>query len=285
MEVPIEEMPQPARGRIESLMGTMARRCALEGKMRAIGLLEKFYAGLGVTEKQVGDGEIEEWVYEYLERGDGWVEDATLDLFEEAVATHEEAVRAQLCSSIGKDLPEAYELSVTERNEAWNASLESAQSVADTYNRKLRGWIEDAKAEWWEDHDESYVGLNRFTLLGLVRDKVEDYDAWKIPQIAVTEFAREWTVVVGAFWLVNKGSAEIECLMMPGTSSDPGRDTPVICATFAGQWFPYEEAVSLSHQHPNCPHHPGKSRVKSGFLPLFFVIGGVRYAGEDLPSC
>lgn len=286
MEVPIEQMPQPARGRIESLMKTVAARTSIKKSMETARLIALFYVNIPfIVDKQVGDGTIEEWVYDRLKRDGVWVEDTAASLFEEAVITWEEATRAQLCSSIGKDVPEGYELSAAEEDEAWGRSLESAQSVADTYNEKLRGWIEAAKAEWWEEHGGSYIGLNRFNLLKLVQAKVEAYDEWKVPQIAVTEFAGEWREAVGSFWVVNKGGAEIECQMLPASASPAERDTPIICETFAGKWFPYEEALSLANQHPNCPHHPGKSRIKSGSLPFNLMIGGVMYETGELPDC
>lgn len=284
MEVPIEEMPQPARGRIESLMKTMGLCCSIEHKIEVIELLEKFYAHFPMAEKQVGDGAIEDWVYSRLERGDDWVEETALSLFEEAVATHEEALRAQLCSSIGKDVPEAYEISVTERDETYNAALESAQSVADTYNGKLRGWIEDAKAQWWLDHGESYIGLNRFNLLKLVRERIESYDEWKVPQIAATEFSTQWSIAALGFWVVNKGDAELEYHLAPSTASDPARDTVPICMGYANRWLNQSDA-EIFPAHVNCVHYVDRTRVKSGSLPTYFVIGGVRYATGDLPDC
>lgn len=284
MEVPIEKMPQPARGRIESLMETMARRCSIARTMKAMDLLEKFYANFPVTEKQVGDGTIESWVYDQLKRGDDWVEETALDLFEEAVVTHEEATRAQLCSSIGKDVPDAYELSITERDEVYAASLESAQSVADTYNRALRGWIEEAKAEWWSDHGESYIGLNRFNLLKLVQAKIEDYNDWKVPQIAATEFSTQWQAAAIGFWIVNRGTAELEYYLAPSSASDPARDTVPICMGYAGRWLSQGDA-EMFPAHVNCVHYVSRTRVKDGQLPTFFLIGGIMYNQGDLPDC
>lgn len=287
MEVPIEEMPQPARGRIKSLMKTVAWRCDIEKKMETAELLAKFFAGLPfpfLMEKQVGDGEIEEWVYNRLMRDDAWVDDMARSLYDEAVITIEEATRAQLCSSIGKDVPEGYELSGAEEEEAWRSCLESAQSVADTYNEKLRQWIVEAKAEWWKDHGESYIGLNRWTLLKLVQAKVEEYDEWKVPQIAATEFSTQWNRQALSFWVVNKGDAELEYYLAPETASDPARDTIPICMEYAGRWLDAKDA-SMFPAHPNCVHYVSRTRAISGALPFYFVIGGVRYEAEALPDC
>lgn len=284
MEVPIEEMPQPARGRIESLMKTMTARSSIAAKMEAIDLLEKFYAHFPMAEKQVGDGAIEGWVYDRLKRDDDWVEDTALSLFEEAVATHEEAIRAQLCSSIGKDVPDAYEMTVTERDEVYNAALESAQSIADTYNGRLKGWIEEAKAEWFESHGDSYIGLTRFTLLKLVREKIETFDSWKIPEIAATEFSTQWSIAALGFWVVNKGDAELEYHLAPSTASDPGKDTVPICMGYANQWLSQGDA-EMFPAHVNCVHFIDRTRVKSGSLPTFFLIGGIMYEKDSLPDC
>lgn len=286
MEVPLEEMPQPARRCIESLMETMKARCSIEGKVKRAELIAKFFSALPfpwLMEKQVGsDGD---WVYDQLHRGDDWVAETADMLYEEALLTRREALRAQLCSSISKDLPPDYAPSAVEVEETRVMALDSAQSVADTFNMNLKKWIMEVQSEWWEAHGGSFVGLDRLMLLKLVRVKIEHYDAWKVPQIAVTEFAREWTGMVGAFWAVNSGEAEIECLILPETASDPGRDTPIICETFAGQWFPRDEAIALSHQHINCVHHPAQSRVKSGSLPMFFAIGMAKWVADDLPDC
>lgn len=284
MEVPIEEIPQPARARIESLIKSVSLRCSIASMMEAIGLFEKFYAGLSVEEKQVGDGTIEDWVYDRLERGDDWVEETALALFEEAVVTREEALRAQLCSSIGKDVPEAYELSAAEEHEARDRALDSAQSVADTYNEKLRGWIEEAKTTWWEGHGGSYIGLNRFTLLKLVRERVEAHDEWKIPEIAATEFSTQWQQQTLSFWLVNKGTAELEYYLAPSGASDPRRDTEPICMQYAGRWLDEKDA-SMFPAHVSCIHYIDRTRVKGGNLPFYFLIGGIRYAADDLPDC
>lgn len=286
MEVPIERIPQPARGRIESLMRTMRERCSVEKKMGTIELIGKFYTKVfpSFVEKQVGDGEIETWVYERLKRGGDWVEETADSLFEEAVATREEAVRAQLCSSIGKDVPEAYELSGAEEEDAQIRAYESAESVAETYNEKLKEWIEEAKAEWWEEHGESFIGLNRFTLLKLVQAKVEKYDEWKIPEIAVTEFSHEWQQEAMSFWLINKGNAELEYYLSPEDASDPARDTEPICMSYAGRWLSETEA-SMFPAHCRCIHFISRTRVIDGTLPIYFMIGGIRYLTEELPDC
>jgi len=122
-------------------------------------------------------------------------------------------------------------------------------------------------------------------LLALTKKHTEHFDAWHDEQVAVSEFAVQWTDEVGAFWGMNVGTAEIECQMLPETASDPERDTPILCSSFAGGWFPHDEAIALSYQHPNCPHHPAKSRVKEGTLPLFMGIGFSRYNTENLPDC
>lgn len=286
MEVPIEQMPQPARARIESLMKTVAARTSIESKMNTAELIGKFFAGVfpSFIQKQVGDGEIEGWVYDRLMRGDGWVEDMAGDLFAEALDTREEAVRAQLCSSIGRDLPDEHRLSDSEEDEAWTMSWDSAQSVADTYNKNLEKWIQDAKAEWWEEHGGSFIGLNRFTLLKLVQARVEDYDDWKVPEIAATEFSTQWQQQALSFWLVNKGKAELEYYLAPSSASDPARDSVPTCLSYAGRWL-NESDASMFPAHVNCIHYISRTRVKGGSLPIYFMIGGVRYGAEALPEC
>lgn len=286
MEVPIEQMPEPAKSRITSLMRTMGARCTVDGRVAAATVLGKFYADLipDYMEKQVGDGTIEDWVFDWLKRDDGWVEEMARDLLVEAEATRAEAVRAQLCSAIGKDLPELYELSADEEEEARLRARESAQSVADTYNEKLRGWIEEVKAEWWEDHGGSFIGLNRFNLLKLTQAKVEDYDAWKIEEIAATEFSYEWQQQALSFWIVNRGTAELEYFLAPRSASDPRRDSEPICASYAGRWLSEDDA-QMFPAHVNCIHFVERTRVKDGRLPLYFLIGGVRYNTEELPDC
>lgn len=283
MEVPLEQMPEPAKSRITSLMRTMKVRCSIEKRMQVYGLLEKFYSAF-IVEKQVGDGQIEDWVYERLMRGDDWIEETALSLFEEATVTREESVRAQLCSAVGKDLPDLYELSADEEEEARLRAWESAQSVAETYNSKLRQWIEEAKEEWWESHGESFVGLNRWTLLKLVGEKVESYDAWKVEEVAATEFSTQWQQQALSFWVVNRGEAELEYYLAPEDASDPRRDTEPKCYRYAGRWL-NEDDARLFPPHPRCIHFIERTRVKSGQLPIYFLIGGTRYETSSLPDC
>lgn len=292
MEVPIEEIPQPARARIESLMRTVTLRCSLAKKVKTAEMVEKFFCMLpSYLREQVGaDDDVkkqigvdEKWVYDYLRRDGDWVDSLADSLYEEAVAVREDTVRAQLCSSIGKDVPEAYEISPAEEADARYFAFESAQSVADTYNKRLGGWIAEAKSEWWDEHG-SYEGLDRFTLMKMVVPKIEYYDSWKVPEIAATTFSTEWQHQALSFWVLNRGSAELEYYLAPSSASDPRRDTIPICMEYAGRWLSEQEA-SMFPAHVNCIHYIARTRVKGGQLPLYFMIGGIRYNTEDLPDC
>jgi len=228
--------------------------------------------------------DMDAWVTEQLRKDETWVMDMASILWEEGLETRKEALQAQLCSSIGKSLPEDFDFSQDEKGNAWAMAYDSALSQAETFNAQLPKWIVKARADWVKEHG-SLQGLNRYILLKLVKRYVEHFDGWHNETVAITEYVHQWSDEVGAFWMINAGETEVECQILPETYSDPARDSEVVCATFAGQWFSYEEATALAWQHPNCPHHPAKSRIKEGSLPLFLAIGFSKHNREELPDC
>lgn len=276
MDAPFEDLPIVAQKRITALKAALVANRPPDKQ----GLLERFWKQFPIFVDSAG---MDIWVKEQLRKDAGWIENMADVLYEEGLETRREALQAQLCSSIGKSLPPDFEFSQDEKGTAWSRAYDSALSQAKTFNKKLPTWIAKARADWVKKHG-SLKGLNRYTLLALTKKYVVDFNIWKDEEVAISEFTHEWRDETASFWIINSGTAKVETQILPETASDPTTDSPVICASFAGQWFPHEEAANLAYQHPRCPHHPARSRV-SGSLPLFLGIGFSRYNREELKDC
>lgn len=284
MDAPFEDLPPVAQKRI------IALKTALAGSRPTVDKQTLIVKFLESIQKQfpfpfTGDpSAMDAWVIEQLRKDEAWIADMVNTLYSEGLETRKSALEAQLCSSIGKSLPADFKFSQVEKDAAWNRAYDSVRGQARTFNGKIPGWIKKARADWVEQHG-SLKGLNRYALLALTRKYVDKFHIWKDEEVAVTEFAHEWRDEVGFFWAVNIGKAEMEGLISPSSASDPARDTPIICETFAGQWRPLDEALSLTPQHIACVHFVSRTRVKEGSLPLFLGIGFSRYNRGELKDC
>jgi len=288
VDCPFENLPENVQKLIASLRKSVAEISSVDDKVHTATILEKFYAGLekitpfvNLAEKSIEDAG--DWVIRELTRDDTWVIDMTMTLYDEALDAWEEAVRSQLCSGFGKALPPDYAPSQNDKAVMWDRAHNSAQSIADTFNRKLPGFVEDAKDEWLMTHGD-FRGLNRYTLLKMVSTgPVVAYEDWHVDQVATTEFANQWALAVAAFWVPNMGTAELEYLLSPASASDPARDTEPICQGYAGRWLSRGDA-DMFPAHPNCVHYVSETRVKGGMLPMFAIIGLWGYSTETLPD-
>ena len=285
MDAPFEDLPPVAQKRIIALKAALAGSRPVVDKQPLIAKflmrIQKQFPGSPFT----GDpAAMDAWVIEQLRKDAAWAADQADILYEEGLETRRSALEAQLCSSIGKSLPADFKFSQVEKDAAWNRAYDSVQGQAKTFNEKVPSWVQKARADWVKQHG-SLRGLNRYALLALTKRYVDKFHIWKDEEVAVTEFAHEWRDATAAFWIMNVGSAKVETQILPETASDPARDTPIVCETFAGKWFPHDEAANLSWQHIGCPHHPAKSRVVGGALPIFLGIGFSRYNREELKDC
>jgi len=283
MDAPFEDLPIVAQKRI------IALKSALAGSRPTVDKQSLIREFLERIQKQfpfsfTGDPTaMDAWVIEQLRKDAAWIADMTDTLYEEGLETRKSALGAQICSSIGKSLPSDFQFSQEEKDSAWNRAYDSVQSQAKTFNEKVPGWVQKARADWVEGHG-SLKGLNRYVLLEMTKKYVKDFDVYHDEQVAVTEFAHEWADEVGFFWLVNSRDAELEYYLSPATASDPFRDSEPICLQYSGQWLDRKDS-ELFPAHPNCVHYISETRVKKGALPLFFGIGFSRYNTENLPDC
>ena len=285
MDAPFEDLPPVAQKRIIALKAALAGSRPVVDKQPLIAKflmrIQKQFPGSPFTGNPDA---MDAWVVEQLRKDEAWIADMVSTLYDEGLETRKAALEAQLCSSIGKSLPADFKFSQVEKDSAWNRAYDSVQGQAKTFNGKIPGWIKKARADWVKQHG-SLKGLNRYALLALTKKYIQDFDVWHDDLVSVSEFAYTWRDETAAFWMVNAGSAKVETQILPETASSIDIDTPIFCATFAGKWFPHDEAAALAYQHVNCPHHPAKSRVVEGALPLFLGIGYSRYNREELKDC
>jgi len=288
MDAPFESLAPNIQVRLKSIERSVAKISAVEKKLGVANLLQKFYTGVAAIgplnrlflRKDIGDAE--RFAIEFFTRGDDWVDDATKILYREGLETAREAVAAQLSSAFGKAMPDDFIFSQTQRRMVWERARASAKSIAQTYNQQLPKWVGDIKERWIIEHG-SLRGLNRWNIINRMGGYHRDFQQWKESQIMVSEFSAQFKAATEEFWVGNEEGLEIECLILPESASDPGRDSPVICASFSGQWLPKDEAISLAYQHINCIHHPAQSRIVGGTIPPFIRIGNFGYSLESLP--
>jgi len=285
MDAPFEDLPIVAQKRITAIKTALAGSRPTVDKQSLVGeFLERIRKQFPAFDFAGNPAAMDTWVFVQLRKDNSWVMDMADILREEGLETRRSALQAQLCSSIGKSLPDDFQFSQDEKAAAWHRAYDSAKSQAQTFNGKLPGWIQKARADWFKQHG-SMKGLNRYALLALTKKYVVEFDSWHDDLTATTEFAHEWRDETAAFWVMNAGTAKVETQILPETASDPARDTPIICETFAGKWFPHDEAAALAYQHIGCPHHPARSRVVRGSLPPYLGIGISKYNREELQSC
>lgn len=288
MDAPFESLEPNIQARLKAIEKSVAQTSAVEKRLGVANLLEKFYSigniigplGRLFIERSIKDAE--QFAIDFFTRGDDWVNDATKILYKEGLETAKEAIATQLSSAFGKLLPADFDFSQAQKRMIWERARASAESIAQTYNQQLPKWVWDIKERWIIEHG-SLRGLNRWNIISRMGGYHRDFQAWKEPQIMVSEFSAQFKAATEEFWAVNGEGLEIECLMLPESASDPGRDSPVICASFSGQWLPKDEAISLAYQHPNCVHHPAQSRIVGGTIPPFVRVGNYGYSLESLP--
>jgi len=288
LDAPFESLPPVMQRCILSTQENVARLTSAETLLRKAALFEVFYKTLALpfgkwlVEKDINDAT--DFAIRWFQRDDAWEKEAAKTLFNDALKTRQEALSQQLCSAFGKALPSGFALSPTERAKAFGRASFAARSIRQTYNARVPTWAEKVKADWVKEHG-SLRGLNRWTMIKRMGTYHADFQRWKDREIAVSETTVSWRDEVGYFWGKNAEGIEVECFMAPSVASDPSRDTPIVCATFAGTWVPVNEAISLAYQHPNCVHHPARSRVVSGTPPSYIEIGGVGYNLASLEDC
>lgn len=283
MDAPFEDLPIVAQKRI------IALKSALAGSRPTVDkddLLARFLDGIRkqfTLSFAAAPAAMDAWVVEQLRKDGVWIADMAGILYEEGLETRKAALEAQLCSSIGKSLPADFGFSQGEMDSAWNRAYDSAKSVAVTFNKRLRGWIEKAREDWMKKHG-SLKGLNRYALLALTKRHVVEFDAWHDDLVATTEFANEWADEVGIFWAVNIGKAELEYYLAPEEASDPARDSVPLCSQYSGRWLDHKDASQFP-AHPQCIHYISETRIKKGTVPLFMAVGFSRYNREELKDC
>jgi hypothetical protein len=133
-----------------------------------------------------------------------------------------------------------------------------AEQIAETYNRNLRNFLNDALEEWREEHG-SLRGLTRYRLGRMVRTKIWNYwrgrrvaGGWqpgKLRTIAVTEETRAYMMTLAEF--VAKSKIQMMARVVPGMAvCDACRELVsrgwVDASSIDPDVFPL---------HPNCPHH------------------------------
>ena len=176
MDAPFEDLPLVAQKRI------IALKTAIAGSRPTVDkhdLLGRFLEGI---RKQfpafdfAGDpAAMDTWVFVQLRKDNSWVMDMADVLNEEGLETRRSALEAQLCSSIGKSLPADFQFSQNEIAAAWHRAYDSVKSQAQTFNKKLPGWIKKARADWFKQHG-SMKGLNRYALLKLTKKYIVEFD-------------------------------------------------------------------------------------------------------------
>lgn len=278
MDAPIESLPAVARERLETI----------EKRIRSVprdhGPIAKFWAGVAapfapwVLEKSMADAEA--FVLEWFTRGDDWIVDATGILYAEAEVTAQAAIEAQLGSAFGKKLPAGFEFSAHQTSMMKSRALQSATSIAGTYNAKIPGWIKKVQDEWREKHG-SLRGLNRWAIIKGVGRKHHAFQKWKEKQIAVTEFSNPWASATSEFWGANAGDLELEFYLAPDSASSPEIDSEPLCSSYCGQWLSREES-QMFPAHVNCTHFVAETRIRSGQIPTALQIGDALYMTEDL---
>lgn len=283
MDCDFEDLPPVAQRRITALKSALERSRPVDKRPLIDAFLERVAKQFPAFDFAGNPADMDAWVTEQLRKDETWVMDMASILWEEGLETRKEALQAQLCSSIGKSLPEDFDFSQDEKGNAWAMAYDSALSQAETFNAQLPKWIAKARADWVKEHG-SLQGLNRYGLLALTKKYIEHFDSWHNELVVITEFANQWANEVMAFWSINVGEAELEYYLAPQEASSPLVDTVPLCSLYAGRWLTHNE-VSMFPAHPRCPHFCSATRIKNGSLPLFLGIGFSKYNREDLPPC
>lgn len=290
MDAPFDLLPEIARRRIEGIEKAFLAVSDVEPLLKKAAMLEKFFGGLErnrlfsfLIEKATP--EVEEFLNQWYVRDQEWIDGATRTFMAEAAETRTAAVAQHLCSAFGKKLPADFQLSQNDMAALAERARFAARSTAKTFNSKIPTWIRQVENEYRETHGGSLKGMNRWVYVKRMGGKVHAFNKRQSKLAATTEFNSQWTEETASFWGVAGAGLELEAQILPESASDPAADTPIICASFAGQWFPMDEAVSLSYQHPACVHHPGRTRIKSGTIPSYVPIGVMSYGLANLKNC
>ena len=286
MDAPFESLEPNIQARLKSIEKSVNTVSAIEKSLGTATLLQKFYIGIANTkigrlfiERSIKDAE--QFAIDFFTRGDDWIDDATKILYGEGMETAREAIAAQLSSAFGKAMPDDFILSQTQKRMIWERARDSAESIAQTYNQQIPGWIKDIKERWIIEHG-SLRGLNRWNIISRMGGYHRDFQQWKEPQIAITEFSHTWAIAMDDFWTTNEEGLELEFLLSPSSASSPEVDSEPLCSLYAGQYLSREE-IGWFPAHIQCIHFCSESRIKSGTIPPFIRIGNFGYSLESLP--